>query len=198
MPRIITCTLAVSLMSILVGCQQPAQMGYSQDTPQPAPEMKLLEKFVGTWQENGRIAEPTEEEIRASLKEGEDMPPMTYGGGNVADFTLDGMYLRTDGWSDNDDGTRMTFVEYKMWDRQAKKFRLWWFASNGMYATGWMTASPDGRTFEFDAQGFEPNGTKKNWTGSLTFTDANKTTWQFIERGPQGVMKMEGENERQI
>ncbi len=189
--------LCLALLT-LIGCQQPNNPDVAIKTYEPAPEMKLLEKFVGTWQENGRIVEPTEEVIRASLKDGEDMPPMTYGGGNVADFTLDGMYLRTDGWSDNADGTRMTFVEYKMWDRQAKKFRLWWFSSNGMYATGWMTVSADGRTFEFDAQGFEPDGTKKNWTGSLTFTDANKTTWQFIERGPQGIMKMEGENERQI
>jgi len=191
-------TILSLAVTTFIGCQQPTNPDVALKTYEPAPEMRLLEKFVGSWQENGRIIEPTEEQIRAGLKEGEEMPPMSYTGGNVADFTLDGMYLRTDGWSDNPDGTRMTFVEYKMWDRQAKKFRIWWFSSNGMYATGWMTPNADGRTFDIKAQGFEPDGTTKQWTGSLTFSEANKATWIFVERGPQGVMKMEGENERQI
>ena len=191
--------LILPLMVItFTGCQQPTAPVVGNEKIEPAPEMRLLEKFVGTWEESGRIVEPTPEQIRAGLKEGQEMPPTTWTGGNTADFTLDGMYLRTEGWAGLPDGGKMKFVEYKTWDRQAQKFRMTWFGNDGTWGNGWMTADPDGRTFDVSATGWDVHGTKKTWTGSFTFTGNNSAKWDWVEKGPSGMMKMEGENKRQI
>jgi len=195
MKRIILASLCPAVFA--VGCAEaPMPMGPPQK-PAPAPEMAKLERWVGTWSGTAEMVEPSPEEMKAQMPEGEEMPSSFEGGGTY-EMVLGGLFLRSEGWHEMGEGEQAHYVEYITWDAKAGKFHNWFFSDYGEIGEGWMTASPDGNTWTFQGSASDASGAKKTGTGKMKMVDDNTIEWEWTESGgPAGKMKLKGTSRRQ-
>lgn len=166
--------------------------------PAPPPEMKLLEKMVGTWEGTATMLEPSPEAMKEHMPEGAPDMPNEFKGGGKTEWVMGGMYLKSDGWHEMGDGLKAQYVEYIGWDAKAGKYRTCFFSDWGEQGTGLMTANDDGKSFRVKTQGSDAEGRTKRGEGTMTITDDNTIDWTWTEKGPMGTMKLKGTSKRKM
>lgn len=181
---------------LMAGCEKPEWSMGPPKKPRPAPELAKLERMIGTWSGTAEIVSPSPEEMKKMMPEGAEEMPSTFAGGNEARWSLDGMFLRQEGWHEMGEGQRATYLEFITWDPKVKKYHNWYFSDWGESGEGWMTADSDGSTFHIKTTGKDANGDSKRGKGSFTFVNDDTMTWEWSETGPKGKMKLKGTSKR--
>jgi len=166
--------------------------------PDPAPEMKKLQRMVGRWTGTAEMIEPTREEMAKQMPEGEQMGDMKFAGGGTTDWVMEGHFLKSEGWHEMGPGQRMNMVEYITWDAGVGKYRSYWFSDWGEVGEGTMTMSADGNTMTFKSEGFNAHGERSKGSGTMKFVNNNTIEWTWTEKGPEGTMKLKGTSRRQM
>ena len=162
--------------------------------PAPSPEMKRLELFVGTWTGTAEMVTPPKmprKDAGPATAPATTMPT-TYNGGSTGEWALGGMALRTHGWYEMPNGQRVNYLEYWMWDPQAKKYRTLFMSEMGEYGQGWLTADEAFKNFTYTGKS---NRSKVN--GTMRMTDERTMEWNMTEKGPHGKMQMKGTSRKQ-
>ncbi len=126
------------------------------------------------------------------MPEGAPESPTSMRGESTYEWTLDGMYLKGEGWYDMPGDQRMHYVEYVTWDAKAGKYRNWMFDDWGNRGEGWMTFDDDGKTAHHQGTMIAPTGARTRAVGTMTFVDDDTLEWAFTEKGPMGTMKLKG------
>ena len=175
---------ALCLLGLVSGCAEPRPMADLMARPSPSFELGQLSRLVGTWAGTANIVSP--------LPEGAPDLPTSMRGESSFEWTLDGMYLKGEGWHDMPGDQRMHFVEYLNWDAKAGKYRSWMFDDWGNRGEGWMTFDDDGKTGHSQATMIAPTGARTRAVGTMTFDDDDTVEWAFTEKGSMGTMKLEG------
>ena len=103
-------TIATGVLVLLSGCANPKMSMEMPKKPTPGPEMAKLAVLLGEWEGTANMVEPSPEEMKAFMPEGEEMPSSFAGVTNYT-WALDGMYLKGEGWHEMGDGQRMNYVE---------------------------------------------------------------------------------------
>ena len=150
------------------GCEQP-KAGLGQMKAQPRPvELDRLNDFVGRWE---GTAEMTTSE---------------------SNQTISGKFVDTIGWeADNRllvervEGTmgesdKMAALGVWSWDSKIRKFRIWWFNSDGSVSTGTGVYDEAAKSWDMTAEGRCPV-TGQKWVGEGTMKMADKNTMQWSE-----------------
>ena len=190
-------TLTVCTLTVLGGCAQPQWPMEPPKKPSPAPEMAELERLLGTWTGSAEFVSPSPEEMEKGMPEGSEEMPTSFAGGGKAQWTLGGMFLKSEGWHEMGEGQRANYVEYWTWDSKAQKYRTWSFSDWGESGQGWAKFYPDGKTMRFKGTGMDAQGTSTRGEGTLTFTDDNTYEWTYTEHGTWGKMELKGTSKRQ-
>ena len=188
--------LGLSVAACLTGC---GRSQWSMETPRsgPAPEMKNLDRLVGSWAGTAEMVEPSPEEMKERMPEGAPEMPTTFKGGGKSEWALGGTYLKSDGWHEMGDNKKATYVEYVTWDADKCKFRTWYIGDNGEYGQGWMTPDKDGNTFHFQARGVNYFGKSMKGEGTMRFVNNDTVEWDWTERsGLFNKMSLKGTNKR--
>lgn len=176
-------------MKSTFGMDKPKDMEAEMKRAGPPVQLKQLEPFIGTW-------EGTAEMVPDPKSPAATQPVETYKGGGKSEWALDGRAMVSTGWHDMPDGQKANYVEYVLWDANAKKFRTYFMSDWGENGSGWMWADPDGQTFHWSANGVDAHGHKSSMTGTSTVVDGNTMNWRFSQKGPMGKMNMKGTSKR--
>jgi hypothetical protein len=157
--------------------RQPPEAGektlaqWSKQTPDDKlpPEMKVLERLVGTWDAKAvsKPAQWTPREVRTTSK-------------IVRQWVLDGRFLQDT--SEISDGSEsLSLLTY---DPQMKAYRSWWFSSEGHTSKSggkWDAAS--------ETLSFRSNlGNGLTSYGSVRFIDRNRHSWRVVVRDGGGKL----------
>jgi hypothetical protein len=169
---------------LIAGCKSagPMDMGDMQK-PSPPMQMAQLDRLIGSW-------EGTAEMVYPEMPERSDTPN-SFAGGGKWERTMDGMYLRSEGWHEMGPDVKMKSVEYIAWDAGAGAFRTFWFSDFGEFGTGTMRTSADGSGFTVKAKSTDASGESKNGSGKMTFVDNDTVEWTWAERNWMGSKLME-------
>lgn len=181
------------LVGFIAGGCAKHEMGDPFAKAKPAPEMTKLGRLVGHWSGTAEMIEPSVEEMKKYMPDKNLSGTMK--GTSKAEWLLDGMVLKQEGWHEMPDGTKGQFLELIVWDPKAKTYRTFWFMDNGDVGVGTMTSSDDGNTYHF--KGNNIVGTKSHGKGTMTFVNDREVTWDWSERGAMGSVKMKGTNKKQ-
>jgi hypothetical protein len=183
------------VVCVLAGCSTHKKMMEPPQKPEPAPEMAKLKMFIGTWQGTAEMVEPSSEEMKAHMPEGEEMPE-SYKGGGTYSWALGGMALKAEGWHEMGEDQKANYVEYLTWDPKKGKYRTWYVGDWGDSGSGYAWFDDDGKTMYAKAQGVNHEGIKVRGEGSLTFVDSGTIEWTWTEWGKYGKMKIKGTSHR--
>lgn len=186
-------TLA-GLAMFVVGCsQQHAKMDMSMpEKPEPAPELRKLERFVGTWSGEAEMVGSMAEALKREMPAGSELK---FAGGGTWDWTMGGMYLRMDGWHSMGDGQKMNMIEYITWDPKMQRYRSFYFSDWGEIGEGFMKLSDDGDSFTSEARMIDSKGNKSTGTGTMRFVDNNTLEWTWKE---SNGLEFKGTSKRQM
>jgi len=179
---------AVLCMSFFVaGCGEPKMtMMEPPQKPVPPPELAKLEPWVGTWTGSAEFVMP------------EQMGGEKYAGGGTNSWTMDGMFLKGDGWHEMGEGVRAQYVEYWTWDPKAKKYRSWYFSNQGEFGQGWGNFAADGKTMHSSFKGCDVMGNTMSGEGEMTMVNDRNMEWEFsMKSSNMGKMKMKGTSQKQ-
>lgn len=190
------CTSA-GLAMFVFGCsQQHAHMDMSgpPQRPEPAPELKQLDRFVGTWTGDAEMIGPMAAEIKKAMGMPAD-EKLTYPGGGTWTWAMDGMFLKMDGWHSMGEGSKMNMIEYIMWDPKMRKFRSFYLSDWGEAGDGTMTPSADGNSFTTTARMVDAKGNTSSGSGTMRFIDNNTLEWTWKE---SSGMEFRGTSKRQM
>jgi hypothetical protein len=156
----------------------PAQDDKDEKQPPRPPELKVLEKLVGTWDWE-TIAKPavwTPEEVRAK-------------GTLTRDWVLNRRFLQEKGG--NADNPSVCMFTY---DTNKKAYRFWMFnaAGNSLELTGQWNETTRTMTWKGDV------GNGITTSGPMRFVDDDTTEWTAIARDSEGKVyhHMEGKVKR--
>jgi hypothetical protein len=180
---------------LLAGCSAHKKMMEPPQKPEPAPEMAKLKMFLGIWHGTAEIVEPSPEEMKAHMPEGEEMPE-TFKGGGTYSWALGGTALKAEGWHEMGEDQKANYVEYLMWDPKKGKFRTLYASDWGDSGSGCAWFDEDGKTMYSKGQGVNHEGIKVRGEGSLTFVDSDTIEWTWTEWGKHGKMKFKGTSHR--
>jgi hypothetical protein len=160
--------------------------------------MSKIERLVGAWSGSAEMVSSIPQEFAGLIPQGAEPGgrPSFPGGGNY-EWVLDGMFLKGQGWHETGHGGRVSYVEYITWDRQAGKYRSWWFNNRGMFGEGWMTLDKDGSTLRVTAEAADPQGRKSRRQRTMTFIDDRTMEWTWLEDSPKGTIKLRGTHRRE-
>lgn len=186
-----------SLLLAATGCMRPEMPPCPPTKPAQAPQMKALERLVGTWSWSGEMVSPTKEEIMKHMPPGSPPPPTTMTGSGKSEFVLGGHALKSEGTMDMGDGQKMTYVEYWMWDGRAEKYRAISMSDWAELGTGAFVPCDDCDGFCMKGTAVDAQGAKKGYEGCMRFVDNNTHEFTFTERGPMGKMTFKGTAKRQ-
>ncbi len=195
MQRVFLLVLAATLL--IVGCAQPQMPMGPPEKPDPAPEMAKLGVLIGTWTDVAEMLSRSPSEMCKEQPEGTESPPSTFKGSYTWASTLDGMFIRCEGWHEMGPGQRMSMVEYYTWDPKAKKYRGRFFSDWGEHGDAWMTLDADGKTFRFTGETKNAQGVHGQGSGTMTLVDDRTIEWTWKENGPHGKMEFKGTSRRQ-
>jgi hypothetical protein len=167
----------------------------------PAPQMAELEPFIGSWTGTSEMvtADPTAmKEMTAMMEKAghQGEMPKTCKGANTMEWTLNGMFMKSDGWMEMGPDMKMHMTEYYTWDPTIGKYRYWMFSDFGEVGQGTMTMEPTGKTFRMSGDCMQADGTKCTSTGTMTFTDANTMQWTWTADGKSGKMEFRGTSKK--
>jgi len=189
---VITCCV----LGLIGGCAQPKWSTEKPKKPQPSPELQKLSRFIGNWPGTAEWVYPSVDELNANLPEGAEKIPSTYAGGGSFAWTLDGMFLKGEGWYDMGADQPVKYVEYWSWDAKAKKYRTWSFSDWGECGEGLSWFDPaDPNTMHFKGTVGSDGGTRRG-EGKMTFTGDQSYDWSYAEHGPDGRMEFKGTSKR--
>jgi hypothetical protein len=158
-----------------------------------APELAALDAFAGKWTGTATVTEITG-------KMAETMPPVTDPSmkssptGSTAAWTLNGAFLKTEGWHEEGPGNKVHMTEYMTWDSDAKKYRVWYFSENGENGQGWMVKN--GEIWESTYETTKPDGTTSTGKGTATTTGKDTVAWTWTDSGKDGSVKVIGTMKR--
>jgi hypothetical protein len=171
--------------------------------PEPAPELARLERLVGTWTGTGQMVDwDMPKDMPKALKDkmpvgAEGEKPEEYAGGGTYEWTLDGMFLKGEGWHEMGPDQKAHYAEYWTWDPTAKKYRTWYFSDFGEHGSGWATMSEDGKTMTFTGTSYDAYGNKETGSGTMTFPDDDTYEWTWTGSSRvMGEMEMKGTAKR--
>ncbi len=150
-----------------------------QDSSPPPPEMKVLERLVGTWKVEQVVKVPEESRpINLDVKR---------------ELVLGGRFVQEMGGFD-DEG-KPTFTGMYTYDSNKKAYRYWLFLSGGFYAESTGTWDERSQTFTFT------NSPSRGVTGVITirFLDEGTFSHSIISRDSGGKIgyHQEGKSVRQ-
>jgi hypothetical protein len=149
-----------------------------QDSSAPLPEMKALERLVGTWKVEQTTSVPEETRSTNTVKR---------------ELVLGGRFVQETG--NFDDKGEPTFTGMYTYDSNKKTYRYWFFHSSGFYSESTGTWDESSRTFTFISR---PAGGS---TGTTTLRFPDETTFAFsiISRDTDGKVgyHLEGKAVRQ-
>ena len=149
-----------------------------QDSNPPPPEMKAVERLVGTWEVEQTTSVPKETGSNTHVVKRE--------------LVLGGRFVQ--GMGGFDDG-KPDFTTMYTYDSQRKTYRNWFFHSSGFYweATGTWDESDEAFVFNYGL----PGGGKGTMT--IRFTDETTLVFSMIGKDPRGevVYRSEGKAVRQ-
>ncbi|MCB9858382.1 MAG: DUF1579 family protein [Phycisphaerales bacterium] len=185
------------LAMFVVGCSHQnsnMEMSGPPTKPAPAPEMKKLSRFIGTWTGDAEMVGPMAEQMKADMKMPADAK-LTFPGGGTWDWAMDGMFLRMDGWHSMGEGGKMNMIEYVMWDPKIGKYRSFFLSDWGEAGDGTLTPSADGNSFTSTARMIDAQGNKSSGTGTMRFIDNNSMEWTWKE---SSGLELKGTNKRQM
>ena len=183
-----------------VGCEQmkstfsrnkskPVSMD-EMKRPAPPVQLKQLEPFIGSW-------EGTAEMVPDPKSPAATQPAQTFKGAGTSEWTMDGMAMKSTGWHEMPNDQKANYIEYVVWDANAKKFRSYYVSDWGENGSGWMWLDPDGRTFHWTGKGVNAQGQNSSMSGTSTLEDGGNTmSWRMTERSPMGKMELKGTSKR--
>lgn len=188
--------LSILLTVAVAGCASRDVVVDVMPMGEMNPEMANLEGMIGTWEgEAQMISIPAAmREMMPDLPEGE-LPPPTKGGGTNT-WALGGTYLKAEGWHETMPGEKEHYVEYFTWDPVAKKYRQWWFGSNGDWGEGTMTIDDKGVMYT-SFRGVNGEGQPTSGHGTLRFVEPDTMEWEWSGNMGAGVVEMRGTSRRQ-
>jgi hypothetical protein len=172
----------------------PAKAMHEMKKPEQPAEMKRLEMFVGNWTGTAEMVTPP----KPARKSGSTTAPATQpqqttmNGGSTGKWELNGQALRMDGWYEMPNGERVSYIEYWMWDPQAKKYHTTFMSEMGEYGEGWATPDATGRNFTYTGR-----SNRSKVSGTMRMTDDRTMEWNMTEKGPHGKMQMKGTSRKQ-
>lgn len=198
--------VAVTLCTLVLaaGCHEAPFSPEDFQKASPAPEMKKLERLVGTWEGTAEMVKPTPEEMKEMMKkmapEGEEIEemPSSSKGEMTFEWAMDGRFLKAQSWHEMGPDEKVQYTEYWTWDPNAQVFHTWWFSDWGDSGQGCVTLDPDGKTFHFKGEERKARGETEKGAGSMTFVDNNTLEWTWAKKGMWGqdLMKMKGTSKR--
>jgi len=187
-------------VGLLAGCSEshPPKMSMEDmnKKPAPAPEMSKLNRFVGNWTGTADLMKPTAEQMKKMMPAGSEPPQTHFSGAESYQWTLDGQFLKVDGWHERGKGQRETFSGVTGWDAKGKTYWNGFISDWGGHGHGTMTADADGRTFRFTGEGCDAQGRTMTEKGTVRFVDDNTMDWSFQGNGPMGQIEMKGTMKR--
>ena len=183
------------ILVLIGGCAQPKWEMEQPKKPQPSPELQKLSRLIGNWTGTAEWVYPPLNEINANLPEGEKIPS-TYGGGGSYAWTLDGMFLKGEGWYEMGADQPVKYVEYWSWDAKAKKYRTWSFSDWGECGDGLAWFDPADANIMYFKGTVGGEGGKRHGSGKMTFISDDTYDWAYAERGPEGRMEFKGTSKR--
>lgn len=153
----------------LATCLVIASRSHAQDRPPKPPELKVLERFVGTWDAE-MISKPaawTPKEVKTT-------------GTNKYEWVLDGRFLQDT--EQNGDGSEV----FGLWtfDATAKIYRGWFFGSEGNVVE-WKGQWDEGLRMEADL------GNGVVLTGVNRFPDKDTYEWTLVAKDKDGKVYLD-------
>jgi hypothetical protein len=163
---------------VLLGVLTDANLG-GQELGVPPPEMKVLEKLVGTWEVEQTVKVPEESRsTKLLVKRG---------------VVLGGRFVHEEGGF-NDKG-KPSFIGMYTYDSSKKAYRYWLFVSEGGYSESTGTWDERSQTLSFT--------NRPSWGGTgvitLRLPDEASFAFSIISKNPSGtvVYHLEGKGVRQ-
>jgi hypothetical protein len=157
--------------------------------PGPPVQLRQLDPFIGSW-------EGTAEMVPDPKSPAATQPVRAFKGAGTHEWTMDGMAMKSTGWHEMPNNQKETFVEYVVWDADARKFRSYYVSDWGEHGNGWMWLDPDGRTFHWNGKSTDAMGNTSSMSGTSTLVDSNTMNWRFTGSGPMGKMQLKGTSNR--
>lgn len=151
-----------------------------QDSSAPPPEMKALERLVGTWDHEQTVKVPKDTRSTNFVVKGE--------------LALGGRFLQEQAGSD--DKGKPTGTGMYTYDSNRKTYRYWFFHSSGGYWDSTGTWDEGSQTFTFKG-GVGAGGA--TMTATMRFSDEATLVYSLVTTDPGGkvVYQMEGKAVRQ-
>ena len=166
--------------------------------PAPAPELSKLNRFVGNWSGTADLVKPTAAEMQKMMPAGSPAPTTHFNGAESYQWTMDGFFLKVEGWHDRGNGQRENFSGVCGWNAAGKTYWSGMITNWGGSGHGTMTADADGRTFHFTGEEMDANGRPMKSKGMVRFVDDNTMDWSFSGTGPMGPLEMKGTMKRSM
>ena len=173
-----TCLHPMTVALILAVLMQADVRGQESDAPPP--EMKALERLVGTWDHEQIVKVPEETRSTNFVVKGE--------------LVLGGRFLQEMG--DFDDQGKSTNTGMYTYDSNRKIYRYWFFHSSGFYWDSTGTWDESNQTFTFKGRVGAGDATT---TATMRFSDEATLVYSLVTRDPGGKVHyhMEGKAVRQ-
>jgi Protein of unknown function (DUF1579) len=172
------CLLPTTAALILAMLMHAVVRGQEADAPPP--EMKALERLVGTWNHEQTVKVPEETRSTNSVVKGE--------------LVLGGRFLQEQAGSD--DKGKPTGTGMYTYDSNRKTYRYWFFHSSGFYWDSTGTWDESSQTFTFKRKVGVGDATT---TATLRFSDEATFVYSLVTTDPGGKVNyhMEGKAVRQ-
>ncbi len=188
--------------ALVAGCSDTHPPKMSMDDmykkPAPAPELAKLNRFVGNWSGTADMIKPTAEQMQKMMPAGSPPPQTHFNGAESYSWTMDGHFMKVEGWHDRGNGQRENFSGVCGWNAAAKTYWSGAITNWGGSGHGTMTVDADGRTFHFSGDDSDAHGNLMKTKGTVRFVDDNTMDWSFQGTGPMGQMEMKGTMKRSM
>ena len=154
----------------------------AEDPPKPSPELKILGRMVGTWDEvlTNKPTEwiPTANRSTSITKKS---------------WALDNRFVKMEGvWNP----AKTEFVSYAAFDPATKEYRQWYFDASGVMPRGNTRGTWDERTKTINWTGTDESGNKT--ISKTRYIDDDTHEWTVVTTDPKGkvVLDLHGKNTR--
>jgi hypothetical protein len=133
-------------------------------------ELDRLEAWIGEWESTGEVRPAGTGRVLATR----GVETLTWECDRR--FVLERMRWETEG------GGKEEALAVRTWDPHARRYRSWYFDSNGMVGHSWMTYDAPSRTWRVETEGSDPE-TCEPTAGRMTIQEADRDTleWSYTE-----------------
>jgi hypothetical protein len=147
----------------------------ADDRPNVSPESRVLEKYVGTWDEE-MTNKPTEWVPKA-----EKSTAVT-----KRTWVLGGNFVRGEGkWRP----ANTEYLHLLTYDPVANKYRSWYFDASGEMPRGQVTGAWDEKAGTMTWRGTDEAGNRT--MGTHQFIDKDRQAWTLVVRDPNGKVVLD-------